>query len=138
MAAPLAKEDMKISIIGELVSKPYIDITLHIMKTFGVEVLHENYKTFTIKGNQNYKAVESFMVEGDASSASYFLAAAAIKGGRVKVTGIGKTSIQGDVLFVDVLEKMGAKVEWGDDYVAVSKGELHAIDMDFNRIPMQP
>ncbi len=135
MAAPLAKEDMKISIIGELVSKPYIDITLHIMKTFGVEVLHENYKTFTIKGNQNYKAVESFMVEGDASSASYFLAAAAIKGGRVKVTGIGKTSIQGDVLFVDVLEKMGAKVEWGDTYVAVSKGELNAIDMDFNHIP---
>ena len=135
MAAPLAKEDMKISIIGELVSKPYIDITLHIMKTFGVEVLHQNYKTFTIKGNQNYKAVEHFMVEGDASSASYFLAAAAIKGGRVKVTGIGKTSIQGDVLFVDVLEKMGAKVEWGDSYVAVSKGELHAIDMDFNHIP---
>ncbi|HQR74331.1 MAG TPA: 3-phosphoshikimate 1-carboxyvinyltransferase [Sulfurovum sp.] len=135
MAAPLAKEDMKISIIGELVSKPYIDITLHIMKTFGVEVIHENYKTFTIKGNQNYKAVESFMVEGDASSASYFLAAAAIKGGKVKVTGIGKTSIQGDVLFVDVLEKMGAKVEWGDSYVAVSKGELHAIDMDFNHIP---
>jgi 3-phosphoshikimate 1-carboxyvinyltransferase len=135
MAAPLAKEDMKISIIGELVSKPYIDITLHMMKIFGVEVLHENYKTFTIKGNQNYKAVECFMVEGDASSASYFLAAAAIKGGKVKVTGIGKTSIQGDVLFVDVLEKMGAKVEWGDGYVSVSKGELHAIDMDFNHIP---
>ena len=135
MAAPLAKEDMKISIIGELVSKPYIDITLHIMKTFGIEVLHENYKTFTIKGNQNYKAVERFMVEGDASSASYFLAAAAIKGGKVKVTGISKTSIQGDVLFVDVLEKMGAQVEWGDTYVAVSRGELHAIDMDFNHIP---
>jgi 3-phosphoshikimate 1-carboxyvinyltransferase len=135
MAAPLAKEDMKISIIGELVSKPYIDITLHMMKTFGVEVLHENYKTFTIKGNQNYKAVEGFMVEGDASSASYFLAAAAIKGGKVKVTGIGKSSIQGDVLFVDVLEKMGAQVEWGDSYVAVSRGELHAIDMDFNHIP---
>jgi 3-phosphoshikimate 1-carboxyvinyltransferase len=135
LAAPLAQEDMKISIIGELVSKPYIDITLHIMKTFGVEVHHENYKTFTIKGRQNYKAVETFMVEGDASSASYFLAAAAIKGGRVKVTGIGKNSIQGDVLFVDVLEKMGAKVEWGDTYVTVSKGKLHAIDMDFNHIP---
>lgn len=135
LAAPLAKEDMTISIIGELVSKPYIDITLHIMKIFGVEVSNENYKTFTIKGRQNYKAAKTFMVEGDASSASYFLAAAAIKGGKVKVTGIGRKSVQGDILFVDVLEKMGAKVEWGDDYVAVGRGELYAIDMDFNHIP---
>ncbi len=135
LAAPMAKEDMTISIIGELVSKPYIDITLHIMKEFGVNVVHDDYKTFNIKGRQTYKAVETFMVEGDASSASYFLAAAAIKGGTVKVTGIGKNSIQGDVQFVDVLEKMGAVVEWGDDFVSVSKGELHAIDMDFNHIP---
>lgn len=135
LAAPMAKEDMTITILGELVSKPYIDITLHIMKVFGVEVLNDNYETFKIKGGQTYQAVETFMVEGDASSASYFLAAAAIKGGTVKVTGIGKKSIQGDVLFVDVLEKMGAIVEWGDDYVSVSKGELHAIDMDFNHIP---
>jgi len=135
LSAPLAKDDMTISIIGELVSKPYIDITLHIMKEFGVEVEHDNYQTFKVKGRQTYKAVETFMVEGDASSASYFLAAAAIKGGTVKVTGIGKKSIQGDVQFVDVLEKMGAIVEWGDDYVAVSRGELHPIDMDFNHIP---
>ncbi len=135
LAAPLAKEDMTISIIGELVSKPYIDITLHIMQEFGVEVVHDNYQTFRVKGGQTYKAVETFMVEGDASSASYFLAAAAIKGGRVKVTGIGKKSIQGDIQFVDVLEKMGAVVEWGDDFVSVGKGELHAIDMDFNHIP---
>ncbi|MBT8343188.1 MAG: 3-phosphoshikimate 1-carboxyvinyltransferase [Sulfurovum sp.] len=135
LAAPMAKEDMTISIIGELVSKPYIDITLHIMKEFGVEVVNDNYQTFTIKSGQHYEAVETFMVEGDASSASYFLAAAAIKGGTVKVTGIGKKSIQGDVLFVDVLEKMGAVVEWGDEFVSVSKGELHAIDMDFNHIP---
>jgi 3-phosphoshikimate 1-carboxyvinyltransferase len=135
LAAPMAKEDMTITIIGELVSKPYIDITLHIMKEFGVDVVNENYKTFSIKGGQTYKAVDTFMVEGDASSASYFLAAAAIKGGTVKVTGIGKKSVQGDVQFVDVLEKMGAVVEWGDDFVAVSKGELHAIDMDFNHIP---
>ena len=135
LAAPMAKEDMTISIIGELVSKPYIDITLHIMKAFGVEVLNENYETFRIKGRQTYKAVDSFMVEGDASSASYFLAAAAIKGGTVKVTGIGKNSIQGDVAFADVLEKMGAKVEWGDDFVSVTRGELNPIDMDFNHIP---
>jgi 3-phosphoshikimate 1-carboxyvinyltransferase len=135
LAAPMAKEDMTISIIGELVSKPYIDITLHIMKVFGVEVLNENYEIFRIKGRQTYKAVDSFMVEGDASSASYFLAAAAIKGGTVKVTGIGKNSIQGDVAFADVLEKMGAKVEWGDDFVSVTRGELNPIDMDFNHIP---
>jgi len=135
LAAPMAKEDMTITIIGELVSKPYIDITLHIMKEFGIDVINDDYKIFSVKGRQTYKAVETFMVEGDASSASYFLAAAAIKGGTVKVTGIGEKSIQGDVQFIDVLEKMGAVVEWGDDFVSVSKGELQAIDMDFNHIP---
>jgi len=135
MAAPMVQNDMKITILGELVSKPYIDITLHLMKAFGVEVENDHYKTFKIKGRQIYKAVDSFMVEGDASSASYFLAAAAIKGGTVKVTGIGKNSVQGDVAFADVLEKMGARVEWGDNYVSVTKGELNAVDMDFNHIP---
>ena len=135
MAAPLAKEDMEITIIGELVSKPYIDITLHMMKKFGIEVINNKYETFTVKGGQTYEAVDTFMVEGDASSASYFLAAAAIKGGTVKVTGIGKNSVQGDVAFAEVLEKMGAKVEWGEDYISVSKGELYAVDMDFNHIP---
>ncbi len=135
LASPMAKEDMTISIIGELVSKPYIDITLHIMKEFGVDVINDNYEKFRVKGGQTYKAVDSFMVEGDASSASYFLAAAAIKGGTVKVTGIGKKTVQGDVAFADVLEKMGAKVEWGDDFVSVTKDQLNAVDMDFNHIP---
>jgi 3-phosphoshikimate 1-carboxyvinyltransferase len=135
MAAPMAQNDMHISIVGELVSKPYIDITLDIMKRFGIEVYNENYEHFTVKAGQTYQAVGTFMVEGDASSASYFLAAAAIKGGSVKVTGIGKNSVQGDIAFADVLEKMGAKVEWNDDYVSVSRGELHAVDMDFNHIP---
>jgi len=135
MAAPMAENDITITIMGELVSKPYIDITLYLMKAFGVEVENDHYQTFKIKGKQTYKAVDTLMVEGDASSASYFLAAAAIKGGSVKVTGIGKNSVQGDVAFADVLEKMGAKVEWGDDYVSVSRGELNAVDMDFNHIP---
>jgi 3-phosphoshikimate 1-carboxyvinyltransferase len=135
MSAPMAQQDMHIRIIGELVSKPYIDITLDIMNHFGVEVLNENYKRFIVKAGQTYKALDTFMVEGDASSASYFLAAAAIKGGTVKVTGIGKQSIQGDIAFADVLGKMGAKVEWADDYIAVTRGELHAVDMDFNHIP---
>ena len=135
MASPMAKNDMKITIIGELVSKPYIDITLDIMKDFGVEVVNNDYKIFTIKSGQMYKAIEHFMVEGDASSASYFLAAAAIKGGTVKVTGIGRNSIQGDIEFVDVLEQMGARVEWGETYVSVTRDTLRAIDMDFNHIP---
>lgn len=135
MAAPMAESDMTITIIGELVSKPYIDITLHIMEQFGVEVVNHAYKTFIIKGRQTYQSVDTFMVEGDASSASYFLAAAAIKGGTVKVTGIGRNSIQGDIQFVDVLEKMGARVEWGDTYVSVTRDTLRAIDMDFNHIP---
>jgi len=135
MAAPMAKNDMHISITGELVSKPYIDITLDIMRIFGVDIINENYEKFIVKAGQKYRAVESFMVEGDASSASYFLAAAAIKGGSVKVTGIGKNSVQGDVAFANVLEKMGARVEWGDDHVSVSRGELNAVDMDFNHIP---
>lgn len=135
MASPLAKADTEIQIVGELVSKPYIDITIHTMAQFGVEVENDNYERFVVKAGQTYKSPGSFLVEGDASSASYFLAAAAIKGGRVKVTGIGKKSIQGDVRFADVLEDMGAKVEWGDDYVAVESGKLTAVDQDMNHIP---
>ncbi len=135
MASPMAQNDTKITIVGELVSKPYIDITLHIMKEYGVEVFHDNYQIFKIKGRQTYKAIDNYMVEGDASSASYFLAAAAIKGGTVRVKGIGKKSIQGDVKFIDILEQMGAKVVWGDTFVSVTKNTLEAIDMDFNHIP---
>jgi len=135
LTSPLTQKDMTITIIGELVSKPYIDITLDIMQKFGVDVENNEYKTFTVKSGQTYKAVNHYMVEGDASSASYFLAAAAIKGGTVKVTGIGRNSIQGDIAFVDVLEQMGARVEWGETYVSVTRDTLRAIDMDFNHIP---
>jgi len=135
IASPMAQNDTKISIIGELVSKPYIDITIDIMKSFAIEVINNDYKIFKIKSNQTYKSVDNFMVEGDASSASYFLSAGAICGGKVTVKGVGKNSIQGDKNFAYVLEKMGAKVEWGDDFISVSKGELKAIDMDFNHIP---
>ncbi|WP_305816330.1 3-phosphoshikimate 1-carboxyvinyltransferase [Photobacterium leiognathi] len=135
MAAPLAKTDTVVRIKGDLVSKPYIDITLHIMAQFGVEVENRDYQEFVVKGNQSYVSPGDFLVEGDASSASYFLAAAAIKGGEVKVTGIGKKSIQGDVQFADALAAMGAEIEWGDDYVISRCGELTAVDMDFNHIP---
>ncbi|EGA64683.1 3-phosphoshikimate 1-carboxyvinyltransferase [Vibrio brasiliensis] len=135
MSAPLAQDDVTIKIVGELVSKPYIDITLHIMAQFGVEVENNDYQEFVIRHGQSYVAPGDFLVEGDASSASYFLAAAAIKGGEIKVTGIGKKSIQGDIQFADALEKMGAEIEWGDDYVISRVGELKAVDMDFNHIP---
>ena len=105
MAAPLAPQDTVISIKGDLVSKPYIDITLHLMKTFGVEVDNQSYQRFVVRGKQQYQSPGDYLVEGDASSASYFLAAGAIKGGTVKVTGIGRGSVQGDIRFADVLEK---------------------------------
>lgn len=135
MTAPLAPQNTTITIKGELVSKPYIDITLNLMKTFGVEVENDGYGVFRISGNQTYVSPGDYLVEGDASSASYFLAAAAIKGGTVKVTGIGRNSMQGDIRFADVLEKMGAVIEWGEDYIACTRGELNAIDLDMNHIP---
>ncbi|EED8566662.1 3-phosphoshikimate 1-carboxyvinyltransferase [Salmonella enterica] len=135
MTAPLAPEDTIIRVKGELVSKPYIDITLNLMKTFGVEIANHHYQQFVVKGGQQYRSPGRYLVEGDASSASYFLAAGAIKGGTVKVTGIGRKSMQGDIRFADVLEKMGATITWGDDFIACTRGELHAIDMDMNHIP---
>ncbi len=135
MTAPLAPEDTTIRVKGELVSKPYIDITLNLMKTFGVEITNHHYQQFVVKGGQQYHSPGRYLVEGDASSASYFLAAGAIKGGTVKVTGIGRKSMQGDIRFADVLEKMGATITWGDDFIACTRGELHAIDMDMNHIP---
>ena len=134
MSAPLAENNTEIEIIGELVSKPYIDITLAMMRDFGVHVENHHYQKFQVKGNQSYISPGKYLVEGDASSASYFLAAGAIKG-KVKVTGIGKNSIQGDRLFADVLERMGAKITWGEDFIQAEHDELHGIDMDMNHIP---
>ena len=135
MAAPLFTGDVTIRIKGELVSKPYIDITLDTMAKFGVVVANNNYQTFTITAGQKYRSPGKFMVEGDASSASYFLAAGAIKGGTVRVTGIGKNSIQGDIRFADVLEAMGAIVHWHDEYIEVTGAPLTGVDMDMNHIP---
>lgn len=136
MAAPLATGDMEIVVIDELVSKPYIEITLHLMQQFGIEVENDNFQTFRVKGNQTYQAPGRILVEGDASSASYFLAAAAIKGGTIKVNGVGNKSVQGDARFAEVLEMMGAKVEWADESITVTgTGQLKAVDVDLNHIP---
>lgn len=135
MITPLLKTDTKIEIQGELVSKPYIDITLDIMSRFGVKVENNDYKSFTVTGQQSYQALDKYMVEGDASSASYFLAAGAIKGGEVTVHGVGKLSVQGDKHFADVLENMGAEVHWHDESITVIGKPLTGIDMDMNHIP---
>jgi 3-phosphoshikimate 1-carboxyvinyltransferase len=138
MAAPLmAKEQaVTIDVVGELISKPYIEITLNLMRRFGMVVERNGWQSFTVPAGQHYTSPGSIHVEGDASSASYFLAAGAIAGGPVRVEGVGKNSIQGDVRFVEALEKMGAAITMGDNWIeAKSNGVLKAIDADFNHIP---
>lgn len=135
MISPLLSGDSEIIIDGDLVSKPYIDITLALMSRFGVDVKNEQYQRFLVTGNQRYQSPGQWLVEGDASSASYFLAAAAIKGGTVKVTGIGKNAVQGDIHFADALAEMGAQVTWADDFISVTRNELNGIDRDYNAIP---
>ena len=137
MAAPMAKGDLTIEMDGELVSKPYIDITLDCMAKFGVEVANNDYQSFTIKGGQVYQAPEEIMVEGDASSASYFLSIGALGGGPVRVHGTGLASIQGDAQYAKVLEQMGAKITWSDYWIEAQAGEeaLQAVDVDLNHIP---
>ncbi len=135
MAAPLFNGDVEIEVEGELVSKPYIALTLDIMKRFGVDVVNHNFSKFTIPSAAAYTSPGRYMVEGDASSASYFLAAGAIGGGKVKVTGVGKSSVQGDIRFADVLEKMGATITWYDEAIEVKGAPLKAVDMDMNHIP---
>lgn len=136
MAAPLCSSDLHIQVEGELVSKPYIDITLHTMALFGINVENDNYQAFSVKGNQQYRSPGEVMVEGDASSASYFLAAAAIAGGCVRVYGVGEQSVQGDKRFAQVLASMGTHVTYGPTHIEVCRtGPLRAIDMDLNHIP---
>lgn len=135
ISAPLALQDTTIFIKGDLVSKPYIDITLNLIRSFSVNIQHNSYNVFYIKGQQQYKTLGNYAIEGDASSASYFLAAAAIKGGSVKVIGIGAKSIQGDVNFANILQKMGAIINWGDDFISCTRNRLDAIDLDMNHIP---
>ena len=136
MAAPFAQRPTEIQVIGEQVSKPYLEITLDAMRHFGIEVLHHDLQHFRVPTGR-YVSPGDFPVEGDASSATYFLAAGAIAGGPVRVHGVGRESVQGDVAFAGVLEAMGAQIEIGDDWIEASapQGRLTAIDMDFNAMP---
>ncbi len=135
MAAPLAQSDMVINVEGELVSKPYIDMTVDVVRSFGATVETHGYQSFHVPGRQTYRSPGMALVEGDASSATYFLAAAAIRGGTVRVNGVGANSVQGDVGLANVLEQMGATVSRGTDWIEVSRGDLRGVDLDMNHIP---
>ncbi|WP_109481989.1 3-phosphoshikimate 1-carboxyvinyltransferase [Paraburkholderia sp. C35] len=143
MTLPLVKTESGETIVevaGELISKPYIEITIALMARFGIKVERLGWERFTIPNGKRYQSPGKIMVEGDASSASYFLAAGALGGGPLRVEGVGRASIQGDVGFATALMKMGANVTMGDDWIEVrgvgnDHGKLDPIDMDFNLIP---
>ena len=135
ISAPLARQDMVINVEGDLVSKPYIDMTVDVVRRFGAVAETTGYQSFRVPGNQGYQSPQTALVEGDASSATYFLAAAAIRGGTVRVNGVGANSVQGDVGLAAVLEQMGAAVSRGPDWIEVSGGPLHGVDLDLNHIP---
>mgnify|MGYP000524093099 FL=1 len=134
LVAPYAKSEVEIEIIDKLVSVPYVEMTLRLMQRFGVEVNQKNDQNFRIP-RQQYQSPGRIFVEGDASSASYFLAGAAITKGTVTVKGCGTESIQGDARFAEVLEKMGAKVEWSPQQVKLTGSSLNGIDVDMNQMP---
>ena len=137
MALPLTGETVAVDVVGELISKPYIEITLATMARFGVMVEREGWQRFTVKAGSRYVSPGTIYVEGDASSASYFLALGAIGGGPVRVEGVGRDSIQGDVKFAEALAQMGARIEMGPNWMESRAPEsgLVAVDLDCNHIP---
>ena len=146
VALPLLKQRTTVHVAGELISKPYIDITLNSMKRFGVDVGGFGYVKFEIPVEARYRSPGEIHVEGDASSASYFLAAGAISGlaggGPVRVSGVGKNSVQGDVQFCAMLERMGAAITYGDNWIeatagaeAIARGKFEALNAGCGHIP---
>jgi len=136
LAAPLSAEAVEIEVDGELISKPYVDITVRLMERFGVDVERDGYRLFRVRPAK-YRAPGTIAVEGDASSASYFLAFGAL-GGPVRVLGCGTDSVQGDAAFAGVLERMGARVERGADWIecrSPASGILRALDIDMVDMP---
>jgi len=129
---------MAIEVDGELVSKPYISMTIDVMKRFGVAVENHDFHTFRVHGKvagrEPYTSPGQAHVEGDASSATYFLSAGAIAG-KVRVHGVGSESVQGDIAHAEVLRQMGAVVTMGPDWIEVERGKLHGVDLDLNHMP---
>ena len=135
MALPLSKQQASIDVVGELISKPYIEITLNLMAKFGVQVKRDGWQRFSIAANSVYTSPGHICVEGDASSASYFLAAGVIAGS-VTVDGIGQHSIQGDVRFAEALSLMGGEISYGENHITAKKAnKIKAIDLDCNHVP---
>jgi 3-phosphoshikimate 1-carboxyvinyltransferase len=130
LALPLCRKAAEVEVEGELVSAPYVDLTLRVMQSFGVTVVNEDFRRFRLEKPQGYRSPGEYRVEPDASSASYFLAAGAIAGGRVEVRGLDKESLQGEARFASALEKMGAKVTYGKGFIAVEKAGLRGIDIN--------
>jgi 3-phosphoshikimate 1-carboxyvinyltransferase len=138
MALPLMPHATTVEVKGELTSKPYVEITLAMMARFGVQVVRDGWSSFTVPAGSRYIAPGLIHVEGDASSASYFLAAGVIGGGPVRVEGVGHDSIQGDVRFAEALQRMGARITMGPNWMearAPENGRIKGIDLDCNHIP---
>ena len=138
LALPTTGAGATVEVAGELISKPYVEITLNLMARFGVDVERDGWRAFRIPAGARYRSPGTVFVEGDASAASYFLAAGAIAGGPVRVEGVGRDSIQGDVRFAEALAAMGAQVSMGPNWIearAPAGGRLKAIDLDCNHIP---
>jgi 3-phosphoshikimate 1-carboxyvinyltransferase len=136
MALPWAGIAARVEIEGELISRPYVELTLALMERFGVKVERDGWSAFELPAGAGYRSPGEVEVEGDASSASYFLAAGVLGGGPLRVEGAGRSSVQGDVHFARVLAAMGAAIEWGDHWIE-SRGTppLDAFDLDMNLIP---
>ena len=135
-ALPLLPAGAEVDVDGELISKPYIEITLNLMRRFDVVVERDSWQHFRVPAGARYRSPGRIHVEGDASSASYFLAAGAIGGGPVRVEGVGQASVQGDVAFADMLAAMGATIRGDDDWIeAQGERPLRGIDFDCNMIP---
>lgn len=138
MALPLAGTAITVDVEGDLISKPYVDLTLATMARFGVRVERDGWRSFTVPAGSGYASPATLCVEGDASAASYFLAAGAIGGGPVRVEGVGRASMQGDVAFADALASLGARIAMGDNWIEArgpGAGKLRAFDLDLNHIP---
>jgi 3-phosphoshikimate 1-carboxyvinyltransferase len=135
LSGPYADADIDVEVTGELVSSPYVDMTIHVMDQFGIRVDREHYHRFKIPSGQKYRPRE-FGVQGDASSASYFWAAAAVTGGTIVTCNIHPyTTRQGDIRFLEILERMGCTIEKGSDRVTVHGRDLSGIEVDMNDLP---
>jgi 3-phosphoshikimate 1-carboxyvinyltransferase len=136
MVAPYAQSPIEIGLTTELNSKPYVDMTINIMKDFGVEVKRNGYQSFAVPITNYQLPTTNYPIESDASAASYFFAAPAICGGTVKVENISRKSVQGDIRFLDVLQQMGCTVTESDNCILVTgNSPLHGIDIDMCDIP---